>query len=57
MEGYETDYAPEEPADQEETITEPEPEELETEPEEQQGKRKSRRTRQSAETTLLSAVT
>ena len=31
MEGYETDYAPEEPADQDETITEPEPEESEPE--------------------------
>lgn len=36
MEGYETDYAPEEPADQEETITEPEPEESEPEEPEQE---------------------
>ena len=36
MEGYETDYAPEEPADQDETITEPEPEESEPEEPEQE---------------------
>lgn len=37
MEGYETVYDLEEPADQEETITEPEPEETEPEEAEQEG--------------------
>ena len=36
MEEYEVDYGPEEPADQEETVTEPEPEESEPEEPEQE---------------------
>lgn len=37
MEEYEVDYEPEGPADQEETITEPEPEEAEPGEPEQEG--------------------